>query len=102
MEFHRASNAGHVMAKSVKVREFRPAQPPLKELVPTAFLFLLLTMIAPHVATRPTRWSIGGVIGCFLLVIGGLWLHLRDRWPGDPTLRVDAQGLSYRRFNKTK
>jgi hypothetical protein len=27
---------------------------------------------------------------------------LRDRWPGDPTLRVDAQGLSYRRFGKTK
>lgn len=80
-----------------EAREFRSARPPLRELVPVAVLTLFFVILAPQIVAHPSVWRLVGLTGTALLIAGGIWLRLRDRFPGDPTLKVDAEGMSYRR-----
>ena len=82
--------------------EFRPARPPLRDLVPIAFVALLFLILAPGIIARPAPWPIVGLTGTALLVVGGLWLRLRHRFPGDPTLRVNREGMSYVRGGRER
>ena len=78
-----------------EAREFRPIWPRFREVLPVAFLALLLMIVAPGVLMRPGTWSLVMLTGTALLVLGGAWLLLRLRFPGSPLLRVDGEGLSY-------
>jgi len=75
--------------------EFRPARPPLRELVPLLFLALLFLVLALQKIGHSAPVSLVGLSGLALLIAGGIWLRLRYRFPGDPTLRVDGEGMSY-------
>ena len=46
---------------------------------------------------EPKPWDVVGLIAMALLIARGSWLWFRQRFPGDPTLRVDANGMSYLR-----
>ena len=82
--------------------EFRPARPPLRSLLPTAFLSIVFLAIAPRILAEAAFWPMIGLGGGILLIIGGIWLWFRQRFPGDPTLRVDAKGMSYVRGNRSR
>ena len=82
--------------------EFRPARPPLRKLWPLVVLSPLFLMLAPRILMHPTPWDVAGLIGVALLIAGGIWLWFRQRFPGDPTLRVDAEGMSYVRSGRER
>jgi hypothetical protein len=82
--------------------EFHPARPPLRRLFPVGFLALMFLIIAPKVVADPKPWDVVGLTGGGLLVLGGLWLWFRGRFPGKPTLRVDAEGMTYRRYGRER
>lgn len=83
-----------------KERLFRPARPRLKELRGAA-LFAVLLVILLYAALRDgSSSSLAAAAGSALMMTGGLWLALHDRWPGRPELFMDAQGLRYSRFGR--
>ena len=82
--------------------EFSPARPTLRSILPVAFLGLLLAGLAAAAIARPGSVSALGLAGLALLVAGGSWLLLRNRFPGAPRLRVDRTGMSYERGGKTR
>jgi hypothetical protein len=82
--------------------EFRPARPPLRQLWPLGILSPLFVIIAPGIVTHPTKESVVGLAGGSLLILGGIWLWFRQRFPGDPRLRVDAFGMSYVRGERER
>jgi hypothetical protein len=82
--------------------EFRPARPPLRTLWPLVILTPLFLILAPRILMHPAPWDVVGLIGGALLIAGGLWMWFRQRFPGDPTLRVDARGMSYVRGRRER
>ena len=82
--------------------EFSPARPTLRSILPVAFLGLLLAGLAAAAIARPGSVSALGLAGLALLVAGGCWLLLRNRFPGAPRLRVDRTGMSFERGGKTR
>jgi hypothetical protein len=82
--------------------EFRPARPPLRKLWPLGILSPLFLMLAPRILKDPKPWDVVGLIGVALLIAGGIWLWFRQRFPGDPVLRVDAAGMSYVRGGRER
>ena len=85
-----------------KAMEFRPGRPRLRSLWPTAFLAALFVLLSPKVVANPEPLSLFGLAAGALLVMGGTWLWFRQRFPGDPTLRVDAKGMSYIRGGRER
>src|SRR6476661_6959224 len=81
---------------------FRPARPPFKDAWPTAFLGALTLILIPTIIRRPDTQSVIGLTLALILVGGGVWWWFRQRWPGDPHLKVNAQGMSYTRFGRTR
>jgi hypothetical protein len=82
--------------------EFRPARPPLRKLWPLGILLPLFLMLAPRIFMNPTPRDVAGLVGLGLLIVGGIWLWFRQRFPGDPTLRVDSKGMTYSRSGRER
>jgi hypothetical protein len=82
--------------------EFRPARPPLRKLWSLGFMSLLFLGLAPRILMHPKPWDLVGLVGMALLIAGGTWLWFRQRFPGDPRLRVDAKGMSYIRSGRER
>ena len=78
-----------------EVMEFRPARPrrpSLWSIVILAIVFIVLALAnLAHRAFEP----LAALAGVGLLLAAGIWFQFRLRFPGDPTLRVDAEGMSY-------
>jgi hypothetical protein len=59
-------------------------------------------MLAPRIVARPALVMVLGLTGLGLLIVGGIWLWFRQRFPGEPTLRVDAVGMTYVRGGRER
>lgn len=92
----------HVLDLLPKPMEFRPNRPTLRSILPLAFLGLLLVGLAAAAINRPGSVSPIGLAGLALLVAGGAWLLLRNRFPGAPKLRVDRTGMTYERGDRER
>ena len=97
--FLRSNVASMVRAARARPQamEFRPVRPPLRSLWPSAFLAVLFLIVVPGILEAPSLWPVIGLTGVGLLIAGGIWLWFRGRFPGHPTLRVDAAGMTYLR-----
>jgi len=85
-----------------KDMEFRPARPGLRELAPVAFLGAMLAILLWQAVVKGASVSPWGLGGLIVLVAGGIFMMLRHRFPGSPVLRVDAEGMTYTRFGRSR
>ena len=82
---------------SASTRTFRPAPPRLREYWGAAVFAILTLMGVYALLFRPHDSSPLPVLATAVLLAAWLWLLLRNRFPGSPTLTADSRCLTYRR-----
>ncbi|MFN4136651.1 MAG: hypothetical protein ACK4G2_13445 [Novosphingobium sp.] len=79
---------------------FRPAPPSWREIWPVLAMAALVLLLLPGSVVGRSDRAIAPLALSGLLLAGALYLPARNRFPGRPTLHIDAHGLRYERGGK--
>ena len=76
---------------------FRPAPPEWRKEWPLLLVSAALPFATAKALSEPTAQHLATLAFVSILWLCGILLILRHRFPGKPTLIIDAEGVSYRR-----